>query len=96
LAKSLNVDTIDLRPAFQSPFNEINEVFMASTEELKETLEKIFIIRDKIGDMLEIKLLPLWFEFLLSNYDKKPIRRFKCGRGYLHIEPNCNLKTCGP
>jgi len=93
LARSLNVDTIDLRPSFMSPSEEVNEVFLPSSIDIISSLRKIFKLREEIGDEIEIKLLPLWFEFLLTDWDEKPVRRCKCGRGYLHIEPN--LESAG-
>ncbi len=98
LAIDKNIKELDFRPYLELGDCNPHQDNSLSTDELIENCAKLIHYKEKYKNLITIKLLPNWFDFLYSDLleqkDKYQFEVCNCGRKYLYVDAVGNYRAC--
>ncbi|MFH1505694.1 MAG: radical SAM protein [archaeon] len=90
-----NVQKIDMQPYI--PLGDgRDQKFIISSDEHAQIVDELMWLRGEYGRELEIVCYSGWFEFLFPSYDDVTPYLSRCGRGFIFVDHNGDIKPCAP
>ncbi|MDD5132822.1 MAG: radical SAM protein [Candidatus Nanoarchaeia archaeon] len=95
LAHMLEVDSLEFQPYIFLGDKEKDNTFSLTPKYHMFVSKKLLQLKKDNKSKFNIKLLSGWFEYLHKEFEGEPQPYF-CGRTFLYVDVNGNVKTCAP